>query len=224
MNELDILIICDERGRDLKEFMLNVQEEMDEPRLVRYTFMFHEKATIYEGTTNKKNNLSEKKYDIIISMLGTNDLLTRHLNGHFSSKYNDIGNLVDTMTDKFQLSKNYLKQFCKHIVVSHVLGLDFDRYNRYETDYSYSQRLLDEAIPLLNQAIVSMNGDDDITTTLLQDTLHTRTKGSRFHKYHKLYNGYNPRAGLIISWAEQIHKSVIKNIDFLFPLLNNFSI
>ena len=196
--------------------MLSIQSEMDEPRLVNYTFMVHDKATIHSGTTSPKNDLTVGKYDILISLLGTNDLLMRHLNGHISPKYYDVGNLVDTLTDKLEASKAYLKYYCDYVVVSHVLGLDFDRYN-YQTDYKSQQAVLDEALPFLNQVIVAINADDDISAPMLRDTLHTRTKGTRFQKYHKLYNGLNPRSSIIISWAEQLHKAVTKNIEFLFP-------
>ena len=217
MKNIQILVICDERGRGLKEFMLNVQAEMNKPRLVEYTFVINDNATIYSGSTSENNNLSPKKFDMIISMLGTNDLLTRHYNGHFSPIYGDIGNLVDTITNKLQSCKAYLKQFSDYVVVCHVLGLDFDRYNKYQTDYRQQQRVLDDALPFLNQAIISINADDEITTPMLQDTLHTRTQGARFQKYHKLHDGFNPRSGITISWAEQLHRSVSKNIEYLFP-------
>ena len=157
------------------------------------------------------------QYDMIVSMLGTNDLLTRHLNGPISPKYHDVGNLVDSITDKLQDSKTYLKSYCKFVVVSHILGLDFDRYNKYQTNYHQQQTVLDEALPYLNQSGVSINGDDELHTPMLLDSLHTRTQGSRFQKYHKLHDGLNPRSGIIISWAEQLHKSVSKNIEYLFP-------
>ena len=217
MNYINILVICDDRGRGLKEFMVNIQKEMDEPRLVQYTFVIHDKANIFSGSTSPDNELQNSKYDMIISLLGTNDLLVRHLNGHLSPKYYDVGNLVDSLTDKLHASKRYLKQFCKYVVLAHILGLDFDRFNRYETVYSAQQMVLDEALPHLNQAIISINADDDLTTPMLQDTLHTRTKGSRFQKYHKLYDGFNPRSSIIIAWAEQLHRSVMKNVEFLFP-------
>ena len=35
IKSIKVLVICDGRGRDLKNFMLNVQEQMDEPRLVK---------------------------------------------------------------------------------------------------------------------------------------------------------------------------------------------
>ena len=217
MKVIEVLVICDDRGRDLKEFMLSIQSEMDEPRLVNYSFVIHDKATIYAASTSPLNELSAGKFDIIVIFLGTNDLITRHLNGHISPKYYDIGNLVDTLTDKLQAAKAYLTYYCKYVIVSHVLGLDFDRFNHYQSDYVVQQLVLDEALPFLNQAIVSINADDDISTPMIQDTLHTRTKGIRFHKYHKLFDGLNPRSSITISWAEQMHKCVAKNIEFLFP-------
>ena len=195
--------------------MLNIQGEMDNPRLVNYTFEVHDKATIFLATTCDKNNLSDKKYDIIFSMLGTEDLFVRHLNGHISPKYDDVGNLINVITDKLCDSKRFLKTYCNYVVICHVLGLNIDRYNNYQTDYHQQQQILDEALPYLNQAIVSINDEDEISTPMMQDTLHTRTQGARFQKYHKLYDGFNPRSGIIISWAEQLHKSVSKNVQFL---------
>ena len=119
MVNFKILVIFDERGKGLKDFMLNVQAKMDEPRLVNFTFVILDKATIYTWTTSPSNEVATGKYHIIISMLGTNDLLNRHLNGHISPKYYDVGNLVDTLTDKQQASKVYLKAYCDHAVVSH---------------------------------------------------------------------------------------------------------
>ena len=185
---------------------------MGEPRLVKYSFLIHEKATIHSRSTDPSNELPVGKYDIIITFLGTYDLLTKHLNSRISPKYHEVGNLVDTLTDKLQASKNYLMLFSKY-----VLGLDFDKFNHYSTDYRAQQSVLYEALPFLNQAIVYINADDDISTPMLQDNLHTRTKGVRFHKYHKLFDSLNPRSNITISWAEQLHKSVTKNVEFLFP-------
>ena len=217
MKDINILVICEDRARGLKDFVLNIQDQMNEPRLVKYHFIVHEKMTIFESTTNPINNLSPSKYDIIVTMLGTNDLFTRHTNGHISPIYDDIGNLVDVLTDKLQQSKSYLKQYCKYVIVCHVLGLDFDRFNRYRTDFRQQQAILDQALPYLNQSIISINADDELATPMIQDSLHTRTQGTRFQKYHKLYDGLNPRSSLIISWAEHLHKCITRNIEFLFP-------
>ena len=50
MKDIDIFVICDGRDRDLKDFMINIQSQMDEPRLVRYFFVVHDKATISDAT------------------------------------------------------------------------------------------------------------------------------------------------------------------------------
>ena len=43
MTDIKVLVICDERGKDMKEFMLNIQDSMDTPKLVTYTFIICER-------------------------------------------------------------------------------------------------------------------------------------------------------------------------------------
>ena len=81
-----MLVICDGRGKDLEELMLNIQDSMDRLTLVRYTLFVFEKATIYEAVTEGEAKLPVNIFDIVILMLGLNDLITRHLNGHISPK------------------------------------------------------------------------------------------------------------------------------------------
>ena len=73
MTDIKVLVICDERGKDIKEFMLNIQDSMDTPKLVTYTFIVCGRKTIYEAIceAESKLNLKEFKefnYPLILSL------------------------------------------------------------------------------------------------------------------------------------------------------------
>ena len=126
--------------------------------------------------------------------------------------HQSIGNCVDNMVNELQQARDRLLLICDKVILSHVLGFDFDRFNKFTTSYSSGQEILDASTRYINQAVISINGDYSLTTPLLQDSLHSIFLGSYVRKYHKLYNGYHPFVKTVLTWGEEIHKSVLKNL------------
>ena len=81
------------------------------------------------------------------------------------------------------------------------------------TDYYVHQKVIDEAIPILNRTIYVMNHDDAMPTPFLQDSIHHEAKKSdarRKTKYAKFYDGLHPDRITARSWLNQIVKAMNK--------------
>ena len=64
MPDIKVLVLRDERGKDMKGFMLNIQDSMDNPRLVMYTFIVCESKTIHEAVCEAESKTNLKELDI----------------------------------------------------------------------------------------------------------------------------------------------------------------
>ena len=86
---------------------------------------------------HKNSNL-----DMIVSLLGANDIVCRHANGHISPRFLEVGNCVEVLTDKLTKSRDFLMNICDCVILSHLVGMDLDRFNKFETNYTSRQDCL----------------------------------------------------------------------------------
>ena len=200
MKDINILVICDGRGTDLKDFTMHIQDQISEPRLVKYTFVVHDKASIFEATTSVKNELTVNKYDIIISMLGSEDLFNRHTNRHISPKYDDptkfwkrlhslfpdkpvhgkinlINPLNDDMMDERSIP-DYANSFFTSIGSNIIqeTGFEIDDWTYEGVEFPGNFELNEVAIEsvlleIKNLKIVKPSGIENISTKVLKDAL-----------------------------------------------------
>ena len=206
-------------------YEINMEKYKQHPELAR-SLISTGNATLYEATRDKRFGcglpLSQARYidhvafDLIISMLGLNDLVFKLPNGHASPIFSDIGTAVDKVTDDMMFFKHQLQPYQTPIVLSHIVGLDLNRFNKFQTTFTDTQYAIDEAIPHINCTIISINDDDHLHTPMIQDSIHTLSGGRRFHKYHKLYDRLHPRHNTISTWADLIQKSAIINLNNLY--------
>ena len=215
MRPSKILILCDELGQEFQSGLDEIYgsfsiEEHEHP--VKYYVYEQKFASIFEGTSITEKLYKNSNLDMIISLLGANDIVQRHNNGHISPYFTEVGNCVEVITDKLTQSRDFLMNICDCVIISHVVGMDLDRFNKFETNYQSSQEIINESMPHINQAVLSINLDYNKATPLIQDSIHCLTNGVRFHKYHKFYDGFHPKQSTVMTWLAEIHKSVMKNL------------
>ena len=210
--DVKLLLLVDERGKDFKPIFDYIGPFAD----LSYTITSLPNTSNRDAFFQIQPLLDHVAFDLIISMLGLNDLVFKLPNGHATPIFSDIGTAVDKVTDDMMFFKHQLQPYQTPIVLSHIVGLDLNRFNKFQTTFTDTQYAIDEAIPHINRAIISINDDDHLHTPMIQDSIHTLSGGRRFHKYHKLYDGLHPRHNTISTWADLIQKSAIINLNNLY--------
>ena len=183
---------------------------MSDTRII-YDVRFFPGATIQTLVSKAIPFLEQTQFDMTYFIAGANNLTTKHSNGQVSPKYREVGNLVEVLTDYLSWAKNTLLLYTNCVIIGHLVGVCIDAYNKYKTSYTAEQDVINSAIIHVNRAIVAINNDTGLTTPMLQDSIHALMKGKRYHRYHKLTDGVHQDDHTTQQWANQIHKSVIKN-------------
>ena len=80
-----------------------------------------------------------------------------------------------------------------------------------ENDLKASQKVIDEAIPLLNHAINSLNTDIDTVSSWLGSTVHAVIHRKFHHKYLGLDDGLHPTNELRQIWIKCFVNAILKN-------------
>ena len=126
--------------------------------------------------------------------------------------YDNIPDLVDTMDDLYTTLKTNLQKKVHKVIVCHLVGLDLLSCNIAKqgqnplliADYPNMQSIIDEAIPILNRSIDSMNMSSDLVGPWIEDTIHSNINGERVHKYLRLYDELHPSAATKKLWAKKL--------------------
>ena len=159
--------------------------------------------------------------DMIILMVGVNNLTHKHLNGHISPRFTEIGNLVDVMTDHLTFAKKELYKASPNVVIAHITGLSIIEYNRYIDPhyegypYPFQQFVINEGVIYLNQVITLMNTDAGLVSPWIQDTVHCLLRGQRINKYKRFYDGLHPTPKTQDIWAKLIARSIKTNLELI---------
>ena len=65
------IVICYDRGRDLKEFLLRIQSEMEEPRLVKYSFIMTKPLSLRQPPASTMNSPMASTISLSLSLAQT---------------------------------------------------------------------------------------------------------------------------------------------------------
>ena len=121
---------------------------------VKY-YVYKQKFTsIYNGSSNAEKQYKCSNIDMIITLLGTNDLIHRHTNSHISPRFKVGGNCVEVIRNKLSNSRDFLLTICDCVIVSHTVGIDIYRFNKYKTDYQREQETVNQAMQLAYQLML----------------------------------------------------------------------
>ena len=95
----------------------------------------------------------------------------------------------------------------------HVLGLDIAVYNRdpKSLDYVQMQEIINDGLPILNNAVNAMNMSVNVKGPWLQDIIHSRANGHRVHKYKRLPDGLHPDQITCKLWSKKFIKAFLDN-------------
>ena len=145
-------------------------------------------------------------------MGGVNNLSVKHLSGTISPVFNDVPNMVEVLNDNITWANLLLSKQQTKIIYCQLIGLHFDMYNKYSTDFKHQQVVVDEGVVLFNQTLNLINMQSEVVTPWLQDTIHFLTKGKRIHRYSKLRDGIHPTSETADTWARLLAKWALTNL------------
>ena len=108
-------------------------------------------------------------------------------------------------------AKEILKPLTNLLVFCQFPAIVLDKYNKWETEFTAQQEIIDDGIIHLNRVVSALNYDTDCFIPFLLEQVHCMTRGRRYNKYAKLYDGLHPDMELADVWAKNIVTAAIKN-------------
>ena len=213
-NELTrILILGDSRTKELCDKIRHEVKELG-PGIPIYVEAVHKGGLNIIGLLDliKKDYMpQEGKYDFLYFFGGVNDLSEKHPTGKITAVYDDVGHLVSSMFEKLNYARDSLFSYAYRPIICQMVGLNFDKYNELENDQTANQKVIDEAIPLLNHAINSLNTDIEAVSPWLGSTVHAIIHKKHHHKYLRLHDGLHPTEELRDIWTKNFAHAILKN-------------
>ena len=194
-----VLLLADSRGRQL---------------------LYPIKRAVKEILMGRKSH-----YNLVLLFAGVNNLTTTN-HDSVSFAFSEMPETVDGLTDELTIAKYFLKNFADNIILCHLIGLDLLAYNNHLNKHQRAatsiqqptnddQSLINDTCVTLNQTITLINGDDNLQSPFLQDTIHCLVKGKRVHKYIRFRDGLHPDDRTVQLWAQVFAKGISRNLTNL---------
>ena len=132
-----------------------------------------------------------------------------------SPRFDDIGHLVDRMTDKLHNMIASLKSCTQKLIVGQLPGIHLNTFNKGRTDYDELQCMIDEGIRHIYRVIFSINKESGLIPPWWLSDIHTFDKQTQYHlnKCIKFDDGLHPDTISLMKWAEKIVKATSENIQ-----------
>lgn len=93
-------------------------------------------------------------------------------------------------------------------------GVDMARYSLFPDNLIHPhQRILDEAINVINHNITTQNASMRVLTPFLANSVHTRCRGRFRTTYDKLSDGCHLSNTLSNSWANRLYENSLMNAN-----------
>ena len=164
---IKILVMADSCGSGLKP-MINRILEQKHPDIAAQV-----DVTVRSMGGAKIDNILERMdkyfpnnetFDLIFTFVGVNNLTVKNGKGKIEPVYEDLPKLINDITDKYTKLKIELKNRCAHIIISQIVGVDIDCYNKYyeEGRWYYQQTEINNAMPVLAHTINLFNLADGV--------------------------------------------------------------
>ena len=212
-----ILIVSDSRGYGLEAKIKHGLITQGPEIPIHIDFMYKGGLTI-EGIVrllDQSLNPNSELYDYIYVFGGVNNLSVKHKSGKITAVYDDIGHFVENMYERLFTARNYLFKYSYRPVICQLVGLSFDKYNELEHDQIASQHVINQAVPLLNHAINSINTDVEAVSPWIGSTIHAIIHHKYTHKYMRLRDGLHPTEELVQIWTDCFVHAILKNYSWL---------
>ena len=144
--DVKLLVLVDERGKDFKPTFDYIGPFAD----LSYTITSLPNASNRDAFLQIQPLLDHVAFDLIISMLGLNDLVFKSPNSHANPIFFDVGTAVDKVVDDMMFLKHQLQPYQTPVVLSHIVGLDINRLNKFKTTFTDTKYVIDDAISHIN--------------------------------------------------------------------------
>ena len=156
----------------------------------------------------------QKYFDIIFAFVGVNNLTRKKDKFRVIHVYETLPELVEVLTDKFTELKLSLADRANKIIISQIVGIDIDTYNKgyHRGRWFYYQHKIDTAMPIIAHTINLINRDDMVIGPWITGTIHDYVNHKLYTQYAKLYDGLHPRENLKTIWAKRFAEAIVKNV------------
>ena len=213
---MKILIMTDSRGTGLDQ---RITEDMQKRYPTQYPnlniIVRVMRGAVIENIITKMDKLfpTYSTYDMIYTMVGVNNLTSKCAHGKVEPNFDDIPELVESLSDKLSILKTDLKKRAKYVIIGQIVGLDMDRYNEYyaEGRWFYQQIVLNQAIPMLANTTNCINKENDVYSPWIANTVHEYVNHKLYNKYRKLKDGLHPSSQTLTKWAKLFSDAIVMN-------------
>ena len=138
-----------------------------------------------------------------------NDLTKQYAKRYCVLSYDNIPNLVDSITNEFETARSKLIELIPNTIICHLIGISLADYNKLdEGAMSQDQKIINMSTYHVNHAINSMNSDRNAIGPWLSDSIHANINGRHVHKYARLIDGLHPTDQTLKIWANKIITSI----------------
>ena len=223
-----VLVATDSRGTGLlNKIMDRLQEVAIKAGKIQD---IHVEMLAKSGTTVEtllpwvEGELDANNYHLIIAAIGINNLTNVNSDSTITPIFQEVSNLVDVMTTKYQAFKNTIaaRVQAPPVVIAQLIGVRVMRYNEahgksigdkplYLNPYPLQQHVINEGVRHLNLVIVNMNEESGVIGPWWQSTIHHLKGANRYDRYKKLWDGLHPDSDTKKTWGCMIANSILAN-------------
>ena len=144
---------------------------------------------------------------MIMTFVGVNNLTNKVYEGKVEPVFESVSEIMEETTDSYTKLKEDLEDRRPHIVISQIVGIYIDAYNKYvnEGRWFYQQNELNMSMPLLAHTVNFINRTDNLVGQWITGTIHDYVN-------HKLYNRYAKLKEVIkTKWSKKFTDAIVKN-------------
>lgn len=207
---LEILIICDSRGKGLLNYLKDTEYDV--------TVKVYSGAKLYRSVKLAESEVIQRQPDQIYLLAGVNNITqlnkrTREVDLMSMNKDKIVQNFVDEMNFSFNLLRKITAEKTK-IIFAPITGMDLERYNNVTTGSMIEkQNILNESIIEVNNLIIAQNTSHGYRTPWTHGIVHRYFR----RKYHFAYDrltedGCHLTDRIKEYWGKKITTAIVANI------------
>ena len=220
------LVATDSRGFGLQQRIMDRLEYIAQKNEVVQDI--YVKVRPESGTTIEtllpfiEEELEKDTYDLIIVAVGVNNLSHKNSNGTVTPIFQEIANMVDVLTSKYQALKNAIvsRPGAPPVALAQLVGIKFMRYNEAHgkslddkplilNPYPLQQTVVNEGMRHINISIVNMNDESGVVGPWWQSTVHHLKGKNRYDRYKLLWDGLHAESNTKTVWACMVANSIL---------------
>ena len=209
-----ILLLADSRGRNL---LPKIRRKLNYPDIpnIELEILFKPGGKFETLVWCMSNNRTKyDKYNFLYVLAGANHLSIKSKSGRITARFDDVWHLVDRMTDLLEVTKYNLSQYADKVILCQLVGIHLNMYNGDKNLQTYSQEVIDQAMPHVNHCINLINRETEVVSPWLMSTVHSIIHHKLHNKYLRLREGIHPTETTIELWADLFAKAMLKNCNW----------